>query len=58
MSESSQTEYVGQRQYGIAAPDKDLNQVSRLVTSGMYPCFGVAEKELIIWLKCCLKEIY
>jgi hypothetical protein len=42
MSESSQTEYVGQRQYGIAAPDKDLNQVSRLVTSGMYPCFGVA----------------
>lgn len=42
MSEVLKTQYVNQRQFGVIAPDKDPNGVKRLITSGMYPCFGVA----------------
>lgn len=42
MIENPRFEYVNQRRYGIVAPDKDLNRVTGLVTSGMAQCFGVA----------------
>lgn len=42
MAEILETQYVNQRQYGIIAPYKDSNQVKKLVTAGMYSCFGVA----------------
>lgn len=42
MVEALRKEYVGQRQYGVIAPDRDVNAVYSLITSGMFPCFGVA----------------
>lgn len=42
MSEIIRSHYVNQRQYGVIAPERDSNGVNSLVTSGLYPCFGVA----------------
>lgn len=42
MERFEHTKYVGQRQYGIIAPDRDRLGITQLITNGFYPCFALS----------------
>lgn len=38
----SRVRYIGQRQYGIIAPNRDVQRVDKLIVGGMAPCFAIS----------------